>query len=74
MQRRYSPVNHKSVGNIDVAGKDLPQLFKILEIEPLASQLAKMSDKTFNLSTAFNADMNRNDIDISKLDLNVIRQ
>ena len=49
-------------GNVDVAGKDLPQLFKILEIEPLASQLAKMSDKTFNLSTVFNADMSRNDI------------
>lgn len=59
-------------GNVDVAGKDLPQLFKILEIEPLASQLAKMSDKTFNLSTVFNADMNRNDIDISKLDLSVL--
>jgi uncharacterized protein involved in outer membrane biogenesis len=59
-------------GNVDVAGKDLPQLFKILEIEPLASQLAKMSDKTFNLSTAFKADMNRNDIDISKLDLSVL--
>ena len=59
-------------GNVDVAGKDLPQLFKILEIEPLASQLAKMSDKTFNLSTTFNADMNRNDIDISKLDLAVL--
>jgi len=59
-------------GNIDVAGKDLPQLFKILEIEPLASQLAKIKDKTFNLSTVFNADMNRNDIDISKLDLGVL--
>ncbi|MFT5395061.1 MAG: AsmA protein, partial [Gammaproteobacteria bacterium] len=36
------------------------------------SQLAKMTDKTFNLSTAFNADMSRNDIDISKLDLSVL--
>lgn len=60
------------VGNIDVDGKDLPQLFKILEIEPLATQLATMSDKTFKLSTSFNADMNRNDIDISKLDINML--
>ena len=59
-------------GSIAVAGKDLPQLFKILEIEPLASELAKMSDKTFNVNTAFNADMNRNDIDISKLDVSVL--
>ena len=59
-------------GNVDVAGKDLPQLFKILEIEPLASQLAKMSDKTFNLGTTFNVDMDRSDIDISKLDINVL--
>jgi len=59
-------------GNIDVTGKDLPQLFKIFEIEPLASQLTKMSDKTFNLSMDFNADMSRNDIDITKLDLAVL--
>lgn len=60
------------IGNIDVDGKDFPQLFKILEIEPLASQLATMSDKTFKLSTSFNADMNRNDVDISKLDINLL--
>ena len=59
-------------GNLDVTGKDLPQLFKIAEIEPLASQLAKMSDKTFDISTSFNANMDRNDIDISKLDINVL--
>ncbi len=59
-------------GNIDVNGKDLSQLFKIFEIEPLASQLAKMSDKTFKLSTVFNADMDRNDVDVSKLDINLL--
>jgi uncharacterized protein involved in outer membrane biogenesis len=54
-------------GNVDVNGKDLAQLFKIAEIEPLASQLAKMTDKTFNISTSFNADTNRKDVDVSKL-------
>jgi uncharacterized protein involved in outer membrane biogenesis len=56
-------------GEIDIKGKDLAQLFKIVEIEPLASQLAKMSDKTFDISTSFNADTNRNDVDVSKLDV-----
>jgi len=59
-------------GDIELKGKDLAQLFKIAEIEPLASQLAKMSDKTFNVSASFNADMDRNDIDINKLDINVL--
>lgn len=62
----------KVTGNIDVKGKDLPQLFKIAEIEPLASQLAKMSDKTFDVSTSFNADMERNDVDINKLAINTL--
>jgi len=57
------------IGSLDVNGKDLPQLFKIFEIEPLASQLAGMADKTFQLTTAFTADLDRNDIDISKLDI-----
>jgi len=59
-------------GTIDVKGKDLPQLFKIAEIEPLASQLAIMSDKRFDISTSFNVNMDRNDIDINKLDINVL--
>jgi uncharacterized protein involved in outer membrane biogenesis len=58
-------------GIIDIKGKDLHQLLKIAEIEPLANQLAKMSDKTFDINTSFNADMSRNDIDVSKLDINL---
>jgi AsmA protein len=56
-------------GEIDIKGKDLAQLLKIFEIEPLASQIAKMSDKSFDISTSFNADTNRNDVDVSKLDI-----
>jgi len=59
-------------GDIDIIGKDLAQLLKIVEIEPLASQLAKMADKTFNVSTSFNADMNRNDIDVNKIDIQLL--
>jgi uncharacterized protein involved in outer membrane biogenesis len=57
------------VGDLDIKGKDLAQLLKIAEIEPLASQIAKMSDKTFDIQTSFNADTGRSDIDISKLDV-----
>jgi AsmA protein len=59
-------------GDIDVKGKDLAQLFKIFEIEPLASQLATMSDKTFSINSTFNLDTNRSDVDIKKLTMNVL--
>ena len=60
------------IGNIDVKGNDLPQLFKIAEIEPLASQLVKLKDKSFDLSISFNVDTARSDIDLNKLNLNVL--
>lgn len=56
-------------GEIDISGKDLARLFKIAEIEPLASQLATMADKSFDINTSFNADTNRSDVDVSKLDV-----
>lgn len=59
-------------GQIEIKGKDLAQLFKIMEVEPLASQLAKMSDKTFAITSSFNADTKRNDVDISKLDMTLL--
>lgn len=59
-------------GEIDINGKDLAQLLKIFEVEPLASQIAKMSDKSFNINTIFNADTNRNDVDLSKLDIKLL--
>jgi AsmA protein len=59
-------------GDIDIKGKDLAQLLKIVEVEPLASQLATMSDKTFDISTSFNADTKRNDVDVSKLDVTLL--
>ncbi|MCG8379258.1 MAG: AsmA family protein, partial [Proteobacteria bacterium] len=59
-------------GLFDVSSKNLPQLFKIAEIEPLASQLAKLKEKNFDLKTTFNADLSRDDIDIDQLDVNVL--
>ncbi len=59
-------------GNLDVNAADLPQLFKILEIEPLAGQLATIPDKTLKLSVTFSTDMDSNDLTISKLDINAL--
>lgn len=59
-------------GEITVKGQNLAQLLKIFEIEPLASQIAKMSDKSFDINTVFNADTKRNDVDLSKLDIDLL--
>lgn len=56
-------------GEININGKDLAQLLKIVEVEPLASQIETMSDKSFNINTVFDVDTNRNDVDLSKLDI-----
>ena len=56
-------------GEININGKDLAQLLKIMEVEPLASQVAAMSDKSFNINTVFDVDTNRSDVDLSKLDI-----
>ena len=42
---------------ISINGKDLPRLFKIAEIEPLASELAKLPNKTFNVNASLHADL-----------------
>ena len=60
------------ISDIDIKGKNLAQIFKILEIEPLASQLARMSDKSFYISTSISADTERNDVDVSKLDIKLL--
>ncbi len=59
-------------GELTVKSKDVPQLFKIFEIEPLASQLGGLSDKSMNLVTTFDADLERSDIDINQLTLNAL--
>lgn len=59
----------KVAGEINIKSKDLAQLLKIAEIEPLASQIATMSDKSFDINTVFDVDTNRNDVDLSKLDI-----
>ena len=52
---------------LDAQGKDLGLLFKVAEIEPLASQLARLSDRSFRISATLDADLERGDIDLSGL-------
>ena len=59
-------------GRLDVKGDDLPQLFKVFEIEPLASQLSGIKQKQFSLSTQLEVDLKRNDVIINPLKLNVL--
>lgn len=54
-------------GKVSVVGDDLSRLFKVAGIEPLASQLAQLKDRSFNLQTSLNADMKKGDVAISDL-------
>ena len=57
---------------LDAHGADLGQLFKVAEIEPLASQLARLADRSFRISATVDADLERGDIDLSGLSANLL--
>ena len=50
----------------------MARLFKVAGIEPLASQLAKLKDRSFDLKTSLNADMQKGNVAISDLKANLI--
>jgi uncharacterized protein involved in outer membrane biogenesis len=57
---------------IDARGEDLALLFKVLEVEPLATQLAGLSDRGFRATTKLTADLARGDANLSELNAQVI--
>jgi AsmA protein len=59
-------------GQLSVTGDDIARLFKVAGIEPLASQLAKLKDRSFDLQTSLNADMGKGNVAISDLKANLI--
>jgi AsmA protein len=59
-------------GQFSVSGTDLARLFKVAGIEPLASQLSKLKDRSFELQTSLNADMGKGNIAISDLNAKLI--
>ncbi len=57
---------------LNAQGSDLGILFKVAEIEPLASQLAGLADRSFQISATLDADFQRGDIDLSELSANLL--
>ena len=53
-------------------GSDLGLLFKVAEIEPLASQLARLAERNFQVSATVDADLKRGDVDLSGLSANLL--
>ncbi len=67
-QRIDSPTPAISA-TLDAQGKDLGLLFKVAEIEPLASQLARLTDRSFRISAALDADLKSGDVYVPTLSL-----
>ncbi len=58
--------------DINLTGNDLALLFKVAEIEPLATQLAGLSDRAFSLNAAITADMANDEMRISNMQATMI--
>ncbi len=67
-QRIDSPTPAISA-TLDAQGKDLGLLFKVAEIEPLASQLARLTDRSFLISATLDADLESGDVYVPTLSL-----
>ena len=52
---------------VNVKGSDLALLFKVAEVEPLASQLAGLEDRSFQAGAAVDADLERGNVHLSGL-------
>ncbi|OGT33301.1 MAG: hypothetical protein A2W28_00250 [Gammaproteobacteria bacterium RBG_16_51_14] len=59
-------------GTLNIKGKDLALLFKAFEVEPLATQVARLPDRSFDLSMGLDADMSRGDVDLTGLIINLL--
>lgn len=57
---------------LDAKGNDLALVFKLAGIEPLATQLASLQDKSFDIKTGLDADLGKGNIKISGLDAKVL--
>ena len=51
---------------VDINGSDLALLFKVAEIEPLATQLAGLRDRRFTLKSVVDADLDRGDVTVTE--------
>ena len=57
---------------LDAKGNDLALVFKLAGIEPLATQLAGLQDKSFDIKTGLDADLEKGNIKVSNLDAKML--
>ena len=62
----------KMEGQLSVVGDDLSHLFKLIGEEVLASQISKLKDRSFDLQTTLNADMEKGNVAITDLKAKLI--
>lgn len=53
-------------------GADLALLFKVAEVEPLASQLARLRERGFQFSTTATADLERGDLELPEVSVRLL--
>lgn len=58
--------------DLEGQGADLALLFKVAEIEPLASQLARLQERGFQFSTTATADLERGDVELPEVSLRLL--
>ncbi len=59
-------------GKFVLEGKDIANLFKVLEIEPLASELAKQKNKSFQLNSSLAMDMDEQTFEMPDLSMKLL--
>jgi AsmA protein len=57
---------------LDAKGADLALVFKLAGIEPLATQLAGLQDRSFDIKTGLDADLEKGNIKVSNLDARLL--
>jgi uncharacterized protein involved in outer membrane biogenesis len=62
----------KTEGQLSIIGDDLSHLFKLIGEEALASQIAKLKDRSFDLQTTLDADMEKGNVAITDLKAKLI--
>lgn len=58
--------------DLEGQGADLALLFKVAEVEPLASQLARLRERGFQFSATAMADLERGDVELSEMSVRLL--
>lgn len=58
--------------DLEGQGADLALLFKVAEVEPLASQLARLRERGFQFNTTATADLERGDLELPEMSVRLL--